>query len=67
MVWTCEDRLPVRSLEWVPNGRKRGGRPKKTWIQGIMNLMKDRDCRMVTARIENAEFAVKDLPLGRTL
>ena len=38
----AEDRLLVRSLEWVPNGRKRRGRPKKTWIEGIMNLMKDR-------------------------
>ena len=33
------DRLTVRSLEWVPNGRKRRRRPKKTWIEGIMNLM----------------------------
>ena len=32
----------MRSLEWVRNGRKRRGRPKKTWIEGIMNLMKDR-------------------------
>ena len=23
-------------------GRKRRGRPKKTWIEGIMNLMTDR-------------------------
>ena len=38
----AEDRLPVRSLEWVPNGRKRRGTPKKTWIEGIMNLIKDR-------------------------
>ena len=36
-----EDRLPVRSLR-VPNWRKRRGRPKKTWIEGIMNLIKYR-------------------------
>ena len=48
----AEDRLPVKSLEWVPNGSKRRGRPKNTWMEGIMNLMKDRDCRMVTGRIE---------------
>ena len=48
MVWTCEEDgwLKIdsqwRSLEWVPNGRKRGGRPKKIWIEGIMNLMKER-------------------------
>ena len=37
----AEDRLPVRSLEWVPNGKKRKGSTKKTRIEGIMNLMKD--------------------------
>ena len=37
-----EDRLPMRSLGWVPNGKNRRGRPKKTWKEGIMNLMKDR-------------------------
>ena len=35
----AEDRLPVRSLEWVPNGGKRRGRPKKTWIEGILKVM----------------------------
>ena len=30
-----ENRLPVRSLEWVPNVKKKRGRPKKTWIEGI--------------------------------
>ena len=39
---TAEDRLLARSLEWVPHGRKIRGTPKKTWIEGIMNLMKDR-------------------------
>ena len=29
-----EDILPMRSLEWVPNVKKRRGRPKKTWIGG---------------------------------
>ena len=38
----AEDRLQVRSLGWVPNGRKGRGRHKRTWIEGIMNLMKDR-------------------------
>ena len=41
----AEDRLPLRSLEWVPNGRKRRVRPKKTCIEGIINLMKDRGLR----------------------
>ena len=36
------DRLPMRSLEWALNGKKGRGRDKKTWIEGIMNLMKDR-------------------------
>ena len=39
----AEERSPMRSLEWVPNGRKRRGRPKKTWIEGNMTLMKDRE------------------------
>ena len=34
------NRLPVRSLDLVQNGKKRRGRPEKTWIEGII-IMKN--------------------------
>ena len=48
VVWTCEEDgwrytvLPVRSSEWDPNGKNRRGRLKTTWIEGIINLLKDK-------------------------
>jgi len=30
-----EERLPKQVLEWRPAGRRRKGRPRKSWIEGI--------------------------------
>ena len=42
-----EDRWPVRSLEWVPNGGKRRGGPKKNEFDEGQEV-----CTMVTGRVE---------------
>jgi hypothetical protein len=43
MVWTCpkdgEGRLPKGVLEWRPPGRRKRGRPKLTWAEGIRGMM----------------------------
>nr|XP_018916932.1 PREDICTED: uncharacterized protein LOC109043975 [Bemisia tabaci] len=31
----ADDRLPKKVLDWVPPGRRRRGRPAKSWIGGI--------------------------------
>jgi hypothetical protein len=34
-----EGRLPKRVMEWNPPGRRKRGRPKATWAEGIRGLM----------------------------
>ena len=30
-----EDRIPKLIMEWVPLERRKRGRPRKTWIEGV--------------------------------
>ena len=43
MVQTCpktaEGRLPKEVLKWRPSGRRKQGRPKLTWAEGIRGMM----------------------------
>jgi hypothetical protein len=43
MVWTCPKdgggRLPKVVLKWRPSGRRKRGRPKLTWMEGIRGMM----------------------------
>ena len=34
-----ERRLPKEVMKWRPQGRRKGGRPKLTWAEGIRGLM----------------------------
>ena len=34
-----ERRLPKEVMEWRPSGRRKRGRPKLTWAEGIRGLM----------------------------
>ena len=40
---TEEGRLPKEVLEWRPSGRRKRGRPKLTWAEGIRGMMGERD------------------------
>jgi hypothetical protein len=33
------DRLPLKMLEWEPEGTRRRGRPKERWIYGVKRSM----------------------------
>jgi hypothetical protein len=33
------NRLPLKILEWEPEGKRRTGRPKERWIDGIRRSM----------------------------
>jgi hypothetical protein len=43
MVWTCsekeEERLPKEVIKWRPPGRRKRGRPKLNWAEGIRGLI----------------------------
>jgi hypothetical protein len=39
-------RLPKIMIQWEPEGRKKRGRPQRTWKEGIYIAMKERDLRM---------------------
>jgi len=34
-----EGRLPEKVMKWSPPGRRKQGRPKATWAEGIRGLM----------------------------
>jgi hypothetical protein len=34
-----EGRLPKQVMKWSPPGRRKRGRPKLTWVEGIRELM----------------------------
>jgi hypothetical protein len=34
-----EGRLPKQVMKWSPQGRRKRGRPKLTWMEGIRGLM----------------------------
>jgi hypothetical protein len=39
-------RLPKIMIHWKPEGRKKRGRPWRTWKDGIHRAMNERDLRM---------------------
>jgi len=39
-------RLPKIMIHWKPEGRKKRGRPLRTWKDGIYTAMNERDLRM---------------------
>ena len=38
-----EERLPKIALKWMPKQKGARGRPKKNWMEGIKNAMKERN------------------------
>jgi hypothetical protein len=39
-------RLPNIMIHWKPEGRKKQGRPRRTWKDGMYTAMNERDLRM---------------------
>ena len=38
-----EDRIPKLIMEWVPLERRKRGRPRKTWMEGVQAAMTTRN------------------------
>jgi hypothetical protein len=38
-----EERLPKLIMEWIPGERRKRGRPRKTWMEGVRVAMKTKD------------------------
>jgi hypothetical protein len=43
---TDPTRLPKIMINWKPEGRKKRGRPRRTWKDGIYTVKSERDLRM---------------------
>ena len=37
-----DERLPKLIMEWIPGERRKRGRPRKTWMEGVRAAMKTR-------------------------
>jgi hypothetical protein len=38
-----EERILKLIMEWIPLERRKGGRPRKTWIEGVIATMTTRN------------------------
>ena len=38
-----EGRLPKEVLKWRPSGRRKQGRPKFTWAEGVREMMGEKE------------------------
>jgi hypothetical protein len=38
-----EEKIPKLIMEWIPEKRRKSGRPRKTWIEGVQTAMKTRN------------------------
>jgi hypothetical protein len=38
-----EERIAKLIMEWIPEGRRKRGRPRKTWIEGVQAAMTTRN------------------------
>jgi hypothetical protein len=36
-----EERLPKLIMEWIPGERRKSGRPRKTWMEGVRVAIKN--------------------------
>ena len=48
-----QDRLPKKTMRWIPREHGKKGRPKKTWIEGIRRSMSDRGLKTKTATTDS--------------
>jgi hypothetical protein len=39
----AEGILPKRTLKWMPKQKRARGRPKRNWMEGIKNVMNERN------------------------
>jgi hypothetical protein len=47
-----EERIPKLILEWVPAVRRKRGRPRKTWIEGVHAAMTARNVEKINGETE---------------
>ena len=38
-----EERIPKLVMEWIPEERRKSGRPRKTWMEGVQAAMTTRN------------------------
>jgi hypothetical protein len=36
-----EERLPQKIVNWVPSGRRKRGRPKTSWKEGVLRAVEE--------------------------
>ena len=49
-----EDRPPKLIMEWIPPERRKRGRPRKTWMEGVQAAMTSRDLEPEQWRTERS-------------
>jgi hypothetical protein len=52
-----EERIPKLIMEWVPLERRKRGRPRKTWMEGVQ-------AAMTTRNIETDQWRKRGMAFG---
>ena len=47
-----EERIPKLIVEWIPLERRKRGRPRKTWIEGVQAAMTTRNYNQISGETE---------------
>jgi hypothetical protein len=45
-----EEGIPILIVEWIPEERRKTGRPRKTWMEGVQGAMTARNLEQVQWR-----------------
>jgi IS5 family transposase len=40
-----EERIPKLIMEWIPRERRKRGRPRKTWMEGVQTAIDNKEFR----------------------
>jgi hypothetical protein len=54
-----EGRLPKEVLKWRPSGRRKRGRPKLTWAEGIRGMMEGKGLER-QKRMEEEDYVIAE-------
>jgi hypothetical protein len=63
----AKDRLPQKTLHWIPTGRRKRGTPKTKWKEGILKAMEECSLQGGDWKIDFSEdWVSKDVIRHRT-
>jgi len=51
-----EERIPKLIMGWIPRERRKRGRPRKTWMEGVQAAMTTRNLDRINGETERSDI-----------